>query len=317
MAEIILLLSVAIGALLAMNIGVNTLGSTVGILRGSTNQDYKVVAGAAVLAALAGTFLLSERIVSTISRDLIKLEPSGIFAVLLAIIIIAGYLNYKGTPISSTYVVIGAIMGYGFFAGGLGFAKLQQILIIIFASPFVALIAGFALNYFIKRTMKNKMKGISKIESFEMMFIIPSLVGMLLLSFALGANSVGIAMGLFGNELSFSTLFLIGAVGIIAGILLFGKKTTQTIGIELADLSPSRGFIVMLVTGIIMLAFVYSGIPISATQTIMGALIGVSLATRAVNLKEAAKISASWLILLPAAIVILSGLLAGGIALIL
>ena len=140
MVGIILVLSVAIGALLAMNIGVNTLGSTVGILRGSTNQDYKIVAGAAVLAALAGTFLLSERIVSTISRDLIKLEPSGIFAVLLAIIIIAGYLNYKGTPISSTYVVMGAITGYGFFAGGLGFAKLQQIQIIIFASPFVALI---------------------------------------------------------------------------------------------------------------------------------------------------------------------------------
>ncbi len=313
--DIVLLLSVAIGALLAMNIGVNTLGSTVGILRGSTNQDYKIIAGASVLAALAGTFLLSGRIVSTISQDLIKLEPSGIFAVLLAIIIIAGFLNYKGTPISSTYVVIGAITGYGLFVGGLGFAKLQQILIIIFASPFVALIAGFVLNYFIKSTMKNKMNGISKIENFEMAFIIPSLVGMLALSFALGANSVGIAMGLFGNELGFNTLFLIGAIGIIAGIILFGKKTTQKIGIELADLSPSRGFIVILVTGIIMLAFVYSGIPISATQTIMGALIGVSLATRAVNLKEAAKISISWLILLPAAIVILSGLLAGGISL--
>ncbi len=149
-----------------------------------------------------------------------------------------------------------------------------------------------------------------------MKFIAPSFIAMLILAFALGANSIGVIMGLFGNNFDFTVLAFIGIAGILIGILFFGRKTSLKIGVGLADLSPSRGFIVMLVTGIVMTAFVYFGIPTSTTQTLLGAIIGVGLATRYVNLKEAAKVSVSWLFILPVAVLILSAVIAGGIELI-
>ncbi len=150
--DIILGLSAAIGICLAMSVGVNTLGSTVGIIRGGTNLNYKTAAVASTLAAIIGILLLSNKIVDTVSRDLIKLNASGMLAVLIAVSVIAVFLAIKEAPISTTYVVIGALSGYGFAASGnpLNFALWKEVIVAILASPFIALLIGFAAFYSVK-----------------------------------------------------------------------------------------------------------------------------------------------------------------------
>lgn len=317
MAEVLLAISALIGIYLAVNVGANTLGATIGIFRGSTNVNYYVAMLFAAAAAMLGVFLLSGRIVSTISHDLIKLDAAGIFAVLLSAAIVGAVVVLRGMPLSTTYIIIGALGGYGLIANGnMNIAIFEKVFTVVFISPFIALALGYLASKAIKAYLKKEFKSIHKIEGYEMRFIASSFLGMLILSFALGANSVGVAMGALGNALDTRMLLLLGSLGLLAGVLFLGRRTAQKTGVELADLSPSRGFIVMLIAGAVMACFAYFGLPISATQILLGAIIGVGLTTRNVNLKQASRVIVGWLVLLPAAIMALSVLLAGGIGLV-
>ena len=290
----------------------STFGSTIGISFGSTKIPKQTAVIFASIAAIFGVALLSNRVVDTISKDLIRLELSGLLSVLIAIVIIATIIVYRGIPISTTYVVVGAIGGYALISGAeINFLTFEKVLISMFLSPFGALLIAFTIFYIMKSLFAKEYSSIRKIESFEMKFFLPGFIALLILTFALGANSVGIVIGLLGGKISFSTLILIGVGGLILGIITWGSKTAHRLGVEFADLSPSRGFIAMLAAGLVMIAFVSTGIPVSTTQTLIGATVGVGLARKNVNVMQALKVSLSWLIILPAALVIISMLLAG------
>ncbi len=312
MVELLLAISVMMGIYLAWNIGVSTFGSTIGISFGSTKIKKQTAVIFSSIAAIFGIILLSNRVVDTISKDLIRLDLSGLFSVLIAIVIIATIIVYRGIPISTTYTVVGAITGYALIKGAeINFITLEKVALSMFLSPFGALVIAFITYYFMKSLLIPRESGIRKIESFEMKFFLPGFIALLILTFALGANSVGIVIGLLGGKVSFPTLILIGTAGLILGIMTWGPKTAQRLGVELADLSPSRGFIAMLSAGLIMLIFVSAGIPVSTTQTLIGATVGVGLARKNVNIKQSLNVSLSWLIILPLALTIISMLLAG------
>jgi len=312
MTNLLLAISVAMGLFLTWSVGVNTFGSTIGISLGSTRIQKQTAIIFSSIAAVLGVALLSNRVVDTVSRDLIaKLNISGLISVLIAIAIIATIISYRGIPISTTYAIIGALSGYILIAEiGINFSVLGKIISALFLSPFAALLIAFALFYLMKTFVLPKNSGIRKVETFEMKFFLPGFIALMILTFALGANSIGVVIGLLGNEFSFPVLVLIGSAGLILGIITWGSKTAQRLGVELADLSPSRGFVAMLSAGAIMIVFVSMGIPVSTTQTLIGAVVGVGLARKNVNARQALKVSLSWLIILPAALTIISMLVA-------
>jgi phosphate/sulfate permease len=80
-------------------------------------------------------------------------------------------------------------------------------------------------------------------------------------------------------------------------------------GSHITQLSPTRGFSVELGTAITVLVASRLGLPVSTTQCLTGALIGVGLMNGdmgAVNWKQIGKIAFGWLLTLPCA-----GLVAG------
>ena len=309
MADLLLIISIIMGIYLAWNVGASTFGSTIGISFGSTNISKKTAIFFSSIAAVLGVALLSNRVVDTVSKDLIKLELSGLISILVAIAIITTIIVFRGIPISTTYAIVGALTGYGLINGaGVNYATLQKIIVSMFLSPFGALVVAFIIYYFIKGLFLRKNAGIRKIESFEMKFFLPGFMALMALTFALGANSIGIVIGLLGGKFDFPILVLIGSAGLVIGIVTLGTKTAHTIGVELVDLSPSRGFAAMLAAGLTMIAFVITGIPVSTSQTLIGAVVGVGLSRKDINIKQAAKVSLTWLIVLPGALTIVSAL---------
>ncbi|MCZ6665942.1 MAG: inorganic phosphate transporter, partial [Gammaproteobacteria bacterium] len=97
-------------------------------------------------------------------------------------------------------------------------------------------------------------------------------------------------------------IILIGAVGIVAGLAMFGHKVMATVGSGITALTPSHGFAATLAAaGTVVLAS-GTGLPISTTHTLVGAVLGVGLARgiAAINLKMVRTIFISWIVTLPA-----------------
>ncbi|ANF57229.1 inorganic phosphate transporter [Halotalea alkalilenta] len=136
------------------------------------------------------------------------------------------------------------------------------------------------------------------------------------MAFAHGSNDVSNAVGPMvaiidmvatGGDIAAATevpdwVLVLGGVGIVLGLVTYGHKVIATVGSGITELTPSRGFAATLATaGTVVLGSV-SGLPLSTTQTLIGAILGVGLARgmAALNLGVLGSIAISWLITLPA-----------------
>lgn len=97
-------------------------------------------------------------------------------------------------------------------------------------------------------------------------------------------------------------ILLLGAMGIVLGLVMYGHKVIVTIGTGITELTPSRGFAATLAASATVIIASGTGLPISTTHTLVGAVLGVGLARGigAININVMATIFTSWIITLPA-----------------
>jgi PiT family inorganic phosphate transporter len=96
-------------------------------------------------------------------------------------------------------------------------------------------------------------------------------------------------------------VLLLGAIGIVIGLATYGYKVIATIGKQITELTPSRGFAAELAAATTVVSASAIGLPVSTTHTLVGAVLGVGIARGigALNLGVIGSIFMSWLITLP------------------
>ncbi|KTD12976.1 inorganic phosphate transporter [Legionella jamestowniensis] len=98
-------------------------------------------------------------------------------------------------------------------------------------------------------------------------------------------------------------IIFLGCAGVVIGFLMYGRKVIETVGSSITALTPSRAFAATLAAATTVVVATSTGIPVSATQTLVGAVLGVGLARGigALNLIVIRNIFTSWILTLPAA----------------
>ena len=96
-------------------------------------------------------------------------------------------------------------------------------------------------------------------------------------------------------------ILLLGATGIVAGLATLGYKVIETVGRNITELTPSRGFAAELAAATTVVLASGTGLPISTTHTLVGAVLGVGLARglSAVDFSVVGRIIVSWVVTLP------------------
>jgi len=97
-------------------------------------------------------------------------------------------------------------------------------------------------------------------------------------------------------------VLLLGGIGIVAGLAMYGNRVIATVGSGITALTPSRGFAATLAASMTVVLASGTGLPISTTHTLVGAVLGVGLARGigALNLGIVRTIFLSWIVTLPA-----------------
>ena len=116
-------------------------------------------------------------------------------------------------------------------------------------------------------------------------------------------NSVISNNGIFEAESALPVwILLLGGFGIVTGLAMWGHRVIKTIGKNITELTPSRGFAAEIAAATTVVIASGTGIPISTTHTLVGAVLGVGLARGigALNLSVIGKIFLSWVVTLPA-----------------
>jgi len=136
------------------------------------------------------------------------------------------------------------------------------------------------------------------------------------MAFAHGSNDVANAIGPVaaivgvvqsGGEVAQKSqlplwVLIIGAIGIVAGLTTYGVRVIAVVGQRITELTPSRGFAATLAAAATVVVASGTGLPISTTHTLVGAVLGVGMARgiAAINLRVVRSIFTSWIVTLPA-----------------
>lgn len=168
----------------------------------------------------------------------------------------------------------------------------------------------FRSQSFVNRVQGGTFGGVEKVFSILMLLTACSM------AFAHGSNDVANAIGPLSAVVSVVEsggviqgkahlapwILPLGAAGIVVGMAVMGYKVMGTIGSGITDLTPSRGFSAEFAAATTVVIASGTGLPISTTQTLVGAIVGVAFARgiAALNLGIIRNIVASWVITLPA-----------------
>jgi PiT family inorganic phosphate transporter len=268
------------------------------------------------IAEFVGPFLFGVAVAKTIGEDLVA--PGAVtMAVILAALTASIFWNlftwFFGIPSSSSHALVGGLIGAvaaGLGLGAIQFAGLVKILVALFVSPVLGLAAGFLitrLTYFLARSAR---------PSINWFFCQAQVVTGVGLALSHGANDAQktmgiITLGLMVNGVIDRFEVPIWVVALSAGAIALGTATggwrlIRTLGGRFFKIRPIHGFCTQIASAGVILGAALLGGPVSTTQVVSSAILGVGSAERVnkVRWNVAGSIAVAWLLTIPATAIV-------------
>jgi PiT family inorganic phosphate transporter len=275
--------------------------------------------GMAGIAEFLGPFLFGSVVAKTIGEGLVDstvLTLSVIASALLGAIVWGLVTWFFGIPGSSSHALIGGMVGaviHGVGIDAIKFGGLNKVLIALFASPLI----GFVFGFLITRIIYFLIRGASpRINDF---FKRSQLVTAIGLAFSHGTNDAQKTMGIIALSLVIGGALptfqipqwvVAASAGAIAiGTSLGGWRLIRTLGGRFYKIRPLHGFATQLTSGLVIFGASFLGVPVSTTQIVSSAIIGVGSSERMskVRWSVAGDILTAWLITIPASALLAAG----------
>ena len=249
-------------------------------------------------------------VAKTITQGLISPQESSQLLIIAALVgaifwnLLTGYL---GIPSSSSYALVGGLIGGAIASSGIKFVFWKGVITKVFIPMILSPLVGFFLAYlFMKFLHKFRMKK-NKDHMFRKMQIASSSIMALTHGFNDAQKSMAvITLGLFSSGL-ISTLtiplwvILFCAFMMGLGTAVGGMRIIRTVGFSLTKLNPIQGFAAETSSSITILTASLLGMPVSSTQMIVGSVTGTGAAKKLsmVRWLIVHKLLVAWVLTLP------------------
>jgi len=280
-------------------------------------RPFTAVAMAAVLnlvGALAGTAVAKTIASGIVNPDYVTLET--IAAALLAAIIWALGAQYLGLPSSESHALIAGLLGAGFASGGLEaleWSGTEKALKGLAISPVGGFLVGFILMVLIYRIFRRVRR-----HTVSRFFGRAQVFSAGFMAFSHGTNDAQKSMGIITlailiaeggtvpQEFEIPTWVIVSAAMVIAaGTMVGGWRVIRTMGMRMTHLEPVHGFAAETGAASVITASAHFGIPVSTTQAIGTAIMGVGATKRfsAVRWGVAGQVVSAWVLTWPSCMV--------------
>lgn len=269
----------------------------------------------------AAAFVLGTSVAKTVGQGLIDVSlvtPEVVLAGLIGAIVWDLLTWWWGLPVSSSHALIGGYAGAAIAKAGFAAIILSgwtKTLAFIVLAPMLGLILAFVLMVTV--TWIFRAWHPFKLDN---LFRRLQLVSAGLYSLGHGGNdaqkTMGIITGLLiaSNHLPQGTevpiwVVLSAHAAIAFGTMFGGWRIVKTMGSKITKLQPFGGFCAETAGAITLLGATLSGIPVSTTHTITGAIIGVGATRRlsAVKWGVAGRIVWAWVLTIPFSAAVAAG----------
>jgi PiT family inorganic phosphate transporter len=276
----------------------------------------RIALGMAAVGNLIGSFL-GGRVAATVGHGLVAL-PSGraslgvVLAALLGAILWNLATWWFGIPSSSSHALVGGLIGATLVAAG-GAVFWGEIMVAVIIPLLAAPLVGFTLGLaamvavlwaFRTRHPARLNRGFRRaqvVSAFAMA------MGHGIQDAAKTVGVIGLALTVGGHLAATAEIpiwvYVATAVALAAGTYTGAWRIIKTLGRRVIHLEPPHGFAAETSASTVLFVSAGLGLPVSTTQTITSAIVGVGSTRRlsAVRWGVAGNIVAAWLLTLPAA----------------
>ncbi|PLX20253.1 MAG: hypothetical protein C0599_09425 [Salinivirgaceae bacterium] len=300
------------GLFLGWSLGANDAANVFGSAVGSKMISFRKAVIVLSIFVILGAVFQGSGASHTLGKLGAVNAIAGSFTVALAAALTVFVMTKYKLPVSTSQAIVGAIIGWNMYSGSeTDFNSLTTIVTTWVVCPILSAIFAVLLHLLIKFLINKSKIHLIKLDKYLR-------IGLLVVgafgSFSLGANNIANVMGVFVTavapkhvlDLGLFTLngtqqlFLIGGVAIAIGAITYSRKIMQTVGNNILQLSSESALVVVLAHALVL--FVFSSqslqgflvslglpkiplVPVSSSQAIVGAILGVGLLKQAREIK--------------------------------
>lgn len=263
--------AIFLGWSLGSNDAANVFGSAVS----SKMLKFWTAAILASVFVLIGALLEGQAGIETL-KGLTHLTLEQAVISSLAAAVTVTIMTVLGLPVSTSQAAVGGILAIGFLNRQLDLAGLGKVVACWFGTPvggmIIAVLVFKGLGVFYNRV------------NFSL-FQTDILLRLCLIgagsygAYALGANNVANVTAVFvgAGMLTVFSAVLVGGLSISLGILTFSRRVMETVGNKLVKLDSFSALVVVLAEAITVHIYTFVGVPVSTSQAVVGAVLGVGI----------------------------------------
>jgi PiT family inorganic phosphate transporter len=300
--------------------GVHDSSNIVATMISSRAIPPRVALAITAVAEFSGPLIFGVAVANTIGHEIVQADQLNMIVIIAALVAAISWniLTWVlGIPSSSSHALIGGILGS--VAVGAGFAVIKingvmKVLIALFTSPIIGFLAGMIIAnivYLFSWKSTPKVNGV-----FKKLQVITS-IGLALshgtndAQKTMGIITLGLVIGGVIPTFQVPTWVIFVCAGAIAtGTSVGGWQLIRTLGSKFYKIRPVHGFSAQIASAAVILTASLVGGPVSTTQVVSTAIMGVGAAERFSKVRwgVAGDIASAWLFTIPA-----TGLLGAGI----
>ena len=272
------------GVFLGWSLGANDAANCFGSAVASRMVRYWTAAVLCSIAVILGALLEGQAGIETLSSlTILDLEQAVVITVAAAITVTI--MTVLGLPVSTSQAAVGAILGIGFFNQEINVGELGKVVACWVGTPTGAVLIAFLLYKLLAAAYNRLPLGL--IETDRLLRAALIFAGCYA-SYTLGANNVANVTGVYvgAGMLSVFAAALIGGLSIAFGVMTYSRGVMETVGTKLVRLDPFSALIVVLAEGLTIHFYTIMGVPVSTSQAVIGAVLGVGIVKGASTIKR-------------------------------
>ena len=311
------------GLFLGWSLGANDAANAYGTAVGTRMIRFRTAAIACSAFVIVGAVVGGAGPSETLGHLGSVNAAAGAFTVALGAALTVTWMTRLGLPVSTSQAIVGAIIGWNLFSGSLtDLDSLTEIVSSWILCPILAAVIAVVLLKLTQGFLRLVRMHLFRVDAATRYGLI---VAGAFASYSLGANNIAHVMGVFvpsapvGDLDVFGLfwlsapqqLFLIGGIAIAVGVFTYSKRVMLTVGSQLFRLSPISALVVVLAQGLVLFLFSSEGleswlishglpaiplVPVSSSQAVVGAIIGIGFAKGVHNLQRGVlgRIASGW-----------------------
>ncbi len=263
-------------------------------------------------AEFLGPFIFGVAVSKTIGQGLVQpavISTTVILAAMLSAVAWNMLTGYLGLPSSSSHALVGGLIGAVIMGAGwqaIEVSGLEKILIPLFVAPVIGFVIGFIILKTMIRLSWKASPSINEDFKHGQIFTV------IALGLSHGSNDGPKAMGVITLALiteKYLNTFIVPtwvilacALAMATGTAIGGNSLIRTVGGKFYKIAPMDAFSTQLGSALVVMIASLTGGPVSASQVISSAIMGVGAAERPnkVRWKIAQDIGSAWLLTIPA-----------------